>query len=142
MSDPHIALGEEDQPDWDALYHRVGMVFTPASPIVERELFAGRLSQVTKVVDAINQRGQHAVLYGERGVGKTSLANVLAAILASNNAQVTVSKVNCDAGDDFASAWKKALAEIRYSDEVPPLGFTGETTEVVQTLDRMLPRQP
>jgi Holliday junction resolvasome RuvABC ATP-dependent DNA helicase subunit len=32
-------------------------------------------------MDAINQQGQHVLIYGERGVGKTSLANVLSGFL-------------------------------------------------------------
>ena len=43
----------------------------------ESDLFAGRKAQLNKVIDAANQRGQHAIVYGERGVGKTSLARVL-----------------------------------------------------------------
>jgi len=34
-------------------------------------------NQLEKVMDAINEDGQHAILYGERGVGKTSLANIM-----------------------------------------------------------------
>jgi Holliday junction resolvasome RuvABC ATP-dependent DNA helicase subunit len=133
---------ETEEPDWEALYHRVSTVFTPASPIVERELFSGRIPQVAKVLDAINQRGQHAVLYGERGVGKTSLANVLAAILKSTGSQVTVSKINCDAMDDFPTAWRKALGEVRYIDESPGTGFTGEVKETVRSLAEQLPKKP
>ena len=55
----------------------LGTVFKPSAPINREDLFAGRLSQIRDVVDAINQQGQHAVLYGKRGVGKTSLANMI-----------------------------------------------------------------
>src|SRR3989304_4900393 len=55
----------------------VGGVFSPAAPINERRLFAGRTQQVRRVIDAINQRGQPVLIFGERGVGKTSMANVL-----------------------------------------------------------------
>ena len=41
-------------------------------------------------VAAINQRGQHVVLYGERGVGKTSLANVMAEVLKEQNLHLAV----------------------------------------------------
>lgn len=63
--------------DFKHLQHQASAVFTPAVPISSDSLFAGRSTQISKLVDAINQRGQHAVLFGERGVGKTSLANVL-----------------------------------------------------------------
>ena len=48
-------------------------VFSPISPIKRRDFFFGRRIQLEDVVDAINETGQHAILYGERGVGKTSL---------------------------------------------------------------------
>jgi DNA-binding NtrC family response regulator len=48
-----------------------GTVFTPSAPINDKALFAGRIDQVRQVMDAVSQRGRHAVIYGERGVGKT-----------------------------------------------------------------------
>ena len=44
-------------------------VFSPTAPIDERDLFAGRTDQIRKLIDAINQKGQHAIVFGERGVG-------------------------------------------------------------------------
>ena len=52
-------------------------VFTPTAPIDDGTLFAGRQEQVQKVFKAMAQKGQHAVLFGERGVGKTSLAKTI-----------------------------------------------------------------
>ena len=52
-------------------------VFRPRTPITSKELFAGRWNELKAVADAVNQPGLHAVIYGERGVGKTSLANVI-----------------------------------------------------------------
>ena len=56
----------------------VGEVFRPAAPIDRRSLFSGRFEQIGELFAIVGQPGQHAVIYGERGVGKTSLA-VLAA---------------------------------------------------------------
>ena len=56
------------------------------------------------------QPGAHAVVYGERGVGKTSLAAVAAELLAPSN--VLIARATCDSGDDFTSVWRKALGEI------------------------------
>jgi ABC-type transport system involved in cytochrome bd biosynthesis fused ATPase/permease subunit len=55
----------------------IDTVFTPAAPIRTRDLFFGRMDQLKRVVETINEPGQHAALYGERGVGKTSLANII-----------------------------------------------------------------
>ena len=67
-----------DASDFEDLVARATTVFQPRTPITTRELFAGRWSELMAVVDAVNQVGLHAVIFGERGVGKTSLANVIA----------------------------------------------------------------
>lgn len=68
--------------DWLKLKFEISSLFTPASPINEKSLFADRPVQVRKALETISQRGQHAIIYGERGVGKTSLANVLSEFLS------------------------------------------------------------
>lgn len=54
----------------------LGEVFTPSAPIDDQELFAGRNHELFSVIEAMQSAGQHAVIFGERGVGKTSLARV------------------------------------------------------------------
>lgn len=79
-----------------------GRVFSPAAPVDERDLFAGRITQLRRVIDVVNQRGQHAIIFGERGVGKTSLANVISSYLGSvEGVSILAPHVNCDASDDF-----------------------------------------
>lgn len=91
----------------------VAKVFTPGAPIDSIALFAGRTAQVLDVINAVSQRGQHVMLYGERGVGKTSLANVLTDIFADKQLQhLDSAGVNCDSKDTFYSLWRKALAEL------------------------------
>jgi Cdc6-like AAA superfamily ATPase len=101
-----------------------GRVFTPAAPIDDRELFAGRTDQVRKVLDAVNQKGQHAIIFGDRGVGKTSLANVLASFLPSGGYMVT-RRINCDKGDSYDSVWLKVFEEIQHSQVAQVSGFAG-----------------
>ena len=59
------------------LIAEINMAFTPAAPVDSKDLFAGRKREIEKVIGTVFQPGQHAVIYGERGVGKTSLANTL-----------------------------------------------------------------
>jgi hypothetical protein len=99
-------------------------VFTPSAPINDKALFAGRIDQVRLVIDAINQRGQHAIIYGERGVGKTSLANVLADFL-SGGLSIILRRINCDTGDSYDSVWKKVFAEIQFQQVAQIGGFAG-----------------
>lgn len=75
-----------------------GTVFTPTIPVSEESLFAGRMDEIRRVVDVINQRGRHAVVYGERGVGKTSLANIISTKLTSPR-EIVAPRVNCDGTD-------------------------------------------
>lgn len=88
-----------------------GTVFTPTIPVSEESLFAGRMNEIRRVVDVINQRGRHAVIYGERGVGKTSLANVISTKLRSTR-EIVAPRVNCDVTDNFTSLWKKVFSEV------------------------------
>ena len=109
---------------WDDLNWKVSRIFTPAVPVSESDLFAGRLSQVNQVIDAINQSGQHAVIYGERGVGKTSLANVLSSrVVSKSGMQALAPRVNCDSTDTFDSVWRKVLSQIAMVVRGP--GFDG-----------------
>lgn len=106
--------------------HMAGQVFTPGSPVNVMDLFAGRIKQLQRIMDALTQRGYHAVLFGERGVGKTSLANILMATLQTS---YTVVKVNCDAGDTYSTLWRKAFSEISYTQNRPGIGFTPAGTQ-------------
>jgi Cdc6-like AAA superfamily ATPase len=101
--------------------------FSPAAPIDEERLFAGRAAQVAQVVDVINQRGQHAVIFGERGVGKTSLANIISAKLAhENNEPLIATRINCETKDTHASLWRKVFQQIDLQQRVRVIGFTQE----------------
>jgi Cdc6-like AAA superfamily ATPase len=117
-----------DQSERENLAFKASTVFTPAVPVNEKELFAGRLEQVERVIDAINQRGQHTIVFGERGVGKTSLANILASMFGSPR-DTLAPKVNCDATDDFQTLWGKMLSKINLSQDKRPPGFRAEKQE-------------
>src|SRR4051794_21093312 len=92
---------------------RVAEAFSPGAPIDRVQLFAGRLELVLDVVNAITQRGQHVIIYGERGVGKTSLANILEEILRPRSEdRRLVARVNCGTNDTFGSLWATAFREV------------------------------
>ena len=86
----------------------LGNIITPATAVTDKDIFCGRMTQVEQVCDAINQVGLHAIVYGERGVGKTSLAKFLASNLSAPGRTLIAPHVNCDSGDDFVSVWRKS----------------------------------
>ncbi|HTS49639.1 MAG TPA: ATP-binding protein [Bryobacteraceae bacterium] len=95
------------------LIAQIQEVFTPTAPIRSRDLFAGRRVQVDKVVRTILQRGEHAILYGERGVGKTSLANTLFDLLVvMGKSNYQIARVQCSDGMDFESLWRAIFRKL------------------------------
>src|SRR5882757_986123 len=121
------------------LSFEVGSVFTPGSPINERDLFSGRLEQVSKILNTVSQRGYHAALYGERGVGKTSLSNVLSNFLHDTGRSYLLPRVNCDASDTFTSMWKKLLQDVVVTESRPGIGFSAEEVESTRNIVESLP---
>lgn len=123
-----------------ALGIEAGRVFSPAAPIDEADLFAGRIDQLRRVIDVVNQRGQHAIIFGERGVGKTSLANVITAYLASvPDVPIIAPHVNCDGTDDFSRLWKKILSQIELSTQTKHAGFMPPIGTVTTSIAQQLP---
>ena len=117
--------------DEAALLERMQLVaqaFRPSAPVDRRSLFSGRTDQIAELFSAVAQPGQHAVVDGERGVGKTSLSAVVAELLASSG--VLTARTTCDSGDDFSSVWRKALGEIALHSESRGIGFAATTTDV------------
>jgi len=109
----------------EELFADPAQIFTPTAPIDERSLFKGRHNQIKQVIRAISQKGQHAILFGERGVGKTSLANVISSFLQGPHqpGNILSPRVNCDSLDTFESIWTKALDEIWMHRKMRRAGF-------------------
>ena len=49
-----------------------------SQPVIDREHFAGRHDTLRQLITAVEQQRMHVVVYGERGIGKTSLVHVFA----------------------------------------------------------------
>jgi Cdc6-like AAA superfamily ATPase len=95
--------------EWIQLEISAQDTFSPHAPIDDDALFAGRADIVSKLVETIFQKGQHAIMFGERGVGKTSLANILKDRIFSKARFVRVTKRNCTKFHDFRTMWVHAL---------------------------------
>ena len=64
------------------------------------------------MIDTVMQRGQHAILYGERGVGKSSLANTFSTRLVSGARTLSCIPINCHPSDDFSQVWRKVFRRL------------------------------
>lgn len=108
--------------EWDILAAKTSEVFTPSAPIDEKKLFAGRIEQLRQVIDAVNQKGQHAIIFGERGVGKTSLANIITKIFSPTEDRIGI-RINADNADNYNTLWRKVFDEIRILGKTKRMGF-------------------
>ena len=94
----------------EELLARVATVFTPSRPVGVEAVFAGRKSQRERLRRAIFEPGRHAVIYGARDVGKTSLARIVAAELTPSAATIPSQErfthhTFCTRDDDFDRLW-------------------------------------
>lgn len=104
--------------DWSALRFEASQLFTPSTPIAVAEFFSGRTKEIDQLFEAVAERGRHAILYGERGVGKTSLSQVVPLILPRGIRQVHHVRKAVDPADDFTSIWRKVFRDISIMVEV------------------------
>ena len=113
--------------------------FTPSQPVADRRMFAGRDDVLKTLIRSIEDQRLHVVLYGERGIGKTSLLHVLTQ--AATEARYIVVYTSCGANSNFDDTFRAAAAEI-------PLlfhsGFSPTTAESEKgsTLADLLPTEP
>jgi Cdc6-like AAA superfamily ATPase len=100
------------------LRNKIYKIFKPGTPIRSIDLFAGRERQRNALLSAVMQPGRHALLFGERGVGKTSLAQVLVDLERGNGFRTLKNyTVNCDESDDFTSLWHKVFCALPYTEK-------------------------
>lgn len=129
---PEAVRPEADSGDlkWGVLSVKAGQIFRPGSPVDEKEMLQGRQREIERVLDVVGQPGRHAIIYGERGVGKTSLANVLEGILSPmRSEQILAPRVNCGTNDSFTSACRMAFESIGKVEVHESAGFVSETRE-------------
>jgi hypothetical protein len=112
-------------------------VFSPSAPVDKKALFMGRLMEIQQIMQAVSTRGRHAIMFGDRGVGKTSLANILKDVFSVSGGMKIV-RINCSPQDTFRSVWLKALAEITVVVEALDPTTDGKPQRVEHTLDNFV----
>ncbi len=110
--------------------NRVGQVFHPSAPVNVLDFFTGRVPQYQQLLDTLGERGRHAIVYGERAVGKTSLVSILTPLLHALEMPRFVSRVGCGTKETFASLWRISLRNtvITQTTDAPVMLHTGERT--------------
>lgn len=123
--------------DWDERKNEIYGAFSPGAPIKLQEDLSGREEQAGRLRSIILSAGEHALIYGERGVGKTSISNTFYSSLTAPTRNVRAIHVNC--GDaDFATIWRKVFRRIsapaesgvRSLDQLYPSEITADDIEV------------
>lgn len=101
-------------------------VFTPAQPVTERSKFAGRLGVLSRLIEILEEQRSHVVIYGERGIGKTSLVHILAEI--ARDSRYLVIYASCGAYSSFEDIFRAVLADIPqlYLRDVDPTAIGGD----------------
>lgn len=112
-------------------------VFRPSAPIDRRDRLAGRDVELAELLEVIHDPGRHAVVFGERGVGKTSLIAVLTQMLREGG--VLSARTICDHTDDFTTIWRKALAD-HVAPQLRRLGLGGSITDALHASEELAAR--
>lgn len=87
--------------------------FTPTRPQRSFRRVAGRKLELLRILDAIADNRSHVVLYGDRGRGKTSIVNLVAA--ASRSSGYLVGRYSCDHDSDFDDIIRGLLRDLPQS---------------------------
>ena len=87
-------------------------VFSPSTPVSTESYFVGRYHELQALLQAIYERGKHILLYGDRGVGKTSLANIMTAKCQAKNKDISIYKSSAIYAMDFDEIWTSLLEQV------------------------------
>ena len=119
---------------WQEYDARLSRSFSPATAISRKGFFRGRHASLRRVMDSVNQAGQHIIIFGERGVGKTSLANVITDVLQPfTSDEITSHKVNGFRECSFSDIWSRFFSYL----EIPmPDGYEFTPNDVIDSLPR------
>lgn len=116
---------------------RIRDAFSPSQPIQDPRMFAGREEILKTLIRAIEDMRLHVVVYGDRGIGKTSLLHLLTRL--ATDAHYHVAYHSCGERDSFSEVFR-AIAEqipLLYDSRYDP---TADETASGASLALMLPQ--
>ena len=94
----------------------VSKVFTPHLPVQIQKLLFGRTNVVKQIINQLNTPGAFPILFGERGVGKTSIAYIVLMLMQltsqSNKKKSHYSMKRCLSKQTLSSIFKKTIKRM------------------------------
>jgi Cdc6-like AAA superfamily ATPase len=84
--------------------------FSPTRPINDLRLFAGRRDALQFLIRSIEELNLHVILYGERGIGKTSMLHVLTQL--AREARYRVVYHSCGEEQTFSEVFRQVAGEV------------------------------
>jgi Cdc6-like AAA superfamily ATPase len=95
----------DNSTEWNNLRFIARQIFSPAAPIDKANLFAGRRDHIQRLVNAIAERGRHAV-------GKTSLATIFHEIIGVKF--IIPIRKQSSPEDDYSSLWREIFRGLTF----------------------------
>lgn len=89
----------------------VRKIFTPHKPVSEVQSLLGRQPELMRILGCIATPGRHVLLYGDRGVGKSSLVKVVP-LLIDPKRKLPCFYMACDSQTTFESLSKAMLKRL------------------------------
>ncbi|MET0270539.1 MAG: ATP-binding protein [Sphingomonas sp.] len=84
--------------------------FTPSQPVADPDMFAGRQAMLATLIRALEDQKLHVVLFGDRGIGKTSILHVLAQ--QAVRARYLVHYASCGEEVDFDDMFRNVATAV------------------------------
>lgn len=130
------ATGASRRPLRNPIRARMRSAFTPTQPVSNVAMFAGRRETLLTLIRSIEDQEIHVVIYGDRGIGKTSLLHVTAYL--AREAGYLVRYVSCSESSEFGETFRRIASDIPqiYHNEIDP---TSQRAEQGATLAELLP---
>lgn len=89
---------------------RLSTAFTPSRPVSDLNRFAGREAMIARLIRAIENERMHVVLYGDRGMGKTSMLHALA--ILAREAGYHVRYMSCSETSSIDNSFRDISRDI------------------------------
>lgn len=85
-------------------FKKISECYKPSVPIDDPDMFVGRLEEKSLLLRTLATPGRHALIYGLRGIGKTSLINITSKVFSFNSdTQYRVITHTCSYNDTYES---------------------------------------